>query len=191
MKPLNLSRPHLVVLVGIPGSGKTAFADRFAETFQAPFINPSALQQIAFASQYGNKEHEVKAQALAGVMITELFKTKQTIIYEESTGSRRARQELAQQANKAGYTPLFVWVQTDVAEANRRATRRVKDKVSMTPEEFEQAVRRFTVPVASEKAVVISGKHTYAAQLKNVLIRLASDRTPQPVDVPPRRTLIR
>ena len=186
MKPLSLSRPHLIVMIGIPGSGKSTFAERFSETFKAPLVSQADLHDIIFGSRYGAVESEDKAIELADTILNELVKTGQTIIYEDNSGSRIRRQELAKLATSTGYRPTFVWVQTDSIEATRRSLRKGKDTLPLSPELFQAAVARFTIPVASEQAVVISGKHTYANQLKNVLRNLSADRPRPPLHVPRR-----
>ncbi len=187
MKPLSLSHPHLIVMIGIPGSGKTTFAERFAATFQTPLVSQMAFEQLLFGTKY---ENEQKSLILTQTVLAELLKTGQTIIYEDTTGSHQYRQELAKTANKAGYVPLFVWVQTDSMEASRRATRKAKGTITLTTHQFDQAVARFNVPVAAEKAVVISGKHTYASQLKVVLKNLTTERAGRPVQVPHRNIMV-
>jgi len=186
MKPLSLSRPHLIVMIGIPGSGKSTFAERFAEMFNTPLVSQLAFEQLLFGTKYDNAANEQKALILTQNVLGELLKTGQTIIYEDTTGSRLYRQDLAKTANKAGYVPLFVWVQTDSAEASRRALRKNKDSIALSHDQFDQAVARFTVPVSSEKAIVISGKHTFASQLKIVLKNLTTERAGRPVQVPHR-----
>src|ERR1700744_5950249 len=132
MKPLSLSHPHLIIMIGIPGSGKSMFAEHFSQTFNAPLVSHPQLQQMIFGAKYGSQAEEEKAVEGSYVVLSELLKTNQTVIYEDATGSRPYRQELAKKAAKAGYTPLFVWVQTDSAEASRRALRKNKDTVGMT-----------------------------------------------------------
>ncbi len=167
MKALSLSRPHLIVMVGIPGAGKSFFAEHFAETFKAPIINRDVLEK-----ELGKEGKAV--DTFIELMLRELFKTNQTIIYEGLSATRAQRLTLTQTASKAGYIPLFIWVQTESVEAARRATRRNPYGHTMSAHEFDQAIDSFNVPLASEHAVVISGKHTYVSQLKIVLKHLAS-----------------
>ncbi|MBI3889304.1 hypothetical protein HY312_01855 [Candidatus Saccharibacteria bacterium] len=50
MKSLNLTKPHLIVVVGIPGAGKTYFGQQFSTTFNAPYLkyDESALANITW-----------------------------------------------------------------------------------------------------------------------------------------------
>lgn len=196
MKSLSLTTPHVIFVIGMPGVGKTYFATKFSETFGAPFIEADKLRSVISASQptFSQDEQSVVDQ-LVLQQASELFKTKKTFIVEAATEARVDRQNLAKLAKANGYEPLFVWVQTDPETARRRATKpgRVnKAKTLILPEaRYDYLAKRFTQPTATENAVVISGKHTYASQARTVLKRLAEPNRPAEasVQVPPRQTL--
>lgn len=166
MQPLQLHRPYAMMMVGIPGSGKSYFAEKFADTFHAPYIDSLELESRA-------KDSDAASQ-LIGYTLGELAKSGKSFLFEGNSDTRIRRTEFAAWARSRGYTPLFIWVQTDPATALGR-TLRTK---SLGKEEFERAVRNFSAPHDSEKAVVVSGKHTYASQAKVVLKRLSSDNRP-------------
>lgn len=170
MKSLSLSKPHIILMVGVPGSGKSFFAEKFAETFHAPYI---ALERISSLM-----EDPKAAEEIAWYQLGELLKTGQSVIVEGGTDTRTARLEFAKKARSNGYDTLFVWVQTDPATAKDRSTRMTKNSTNriMEPEEYDRALKRFTPPSAIEKPVVISGKHTYATQAKVVLKKLTGPR---------------
>lgn len=161
MKQLSLTKPHAIVMVGTPGSGKTFFAEKFAETFRAPFLNKAIL--ASFAPE--------KASELTVYLLDELLKTGQSIILEGDFETRTARIELGRKVKAAGYELLVVWVQTDESTAKMRA-----GKSGISGDAYEKAMKRFTTPATLEKPVVISGKHTYASQAKTVLQRLSAPR---------------
>lgn len=169
MKPLSLSAPHLIVMVGIPGSGKSFFAEHFATTFNAPYVSAEKIMTDLGVPREASG-------AVANHLLEQLFKTGQTVIYEGDSDTRSNRLDMAKAARAHGYDPLLVWVQTESISAKQRATRSGRGSAAMTAEQFDSALKRFTPPNLSEKAVVISGKHTYASQLKIVLKRLAEGR---------------
>lgn len=171
MKPLTPATPRAIIMVGIPGAGKTTFAERFSKTFQAPYINQSALQHSLGLSP------DIAARA-ASHMLGEIVKTNRTFIYEGPTGAKVSRTAIIKRIVAAGYQPLLVWVQTESIEAKRRATKKQPDNSELSGESFESAIKHFTPPSVQEKALVISGKHTYASQLKIVLKRLAGEGRP-------------
>lgn len=170
------NRPHLIIMVGIPGSGKSFFADRFADTFKAPIISLGSLRyKISDTPSYSREEDKV-VDKIADYMLNENLKTGRTIIYEGQADSRNERAILAKKARDAGYDPLFIWVQTEPLTAKKRSLKTPEGAHKMTPEQFDSKLHKFNTPLPSEKVVVISGKHTYTSQLKIVLKNLAEPR---------------
>lgn len=173
MKQLSSASPHAIVMVGIPGAGKTTFAEHFAETFQAPLLNSSGLQQ-----NLGLNNDQ--AIWLRDLILNEYFKTNRTILIDGHLESRSKRTDILRAIAKAGYRPLVVWVQTDAVEARRRVTKNSKQTTGLSDTEFDDLLKSFQAPTAREKAIVISGKHTYTTQLKIVLKQIAktAENTP-------------
>lgn len=165
MKSLSLGQPHAIVMVGIPGSGKSFFAEKFAETFGAPYVEAALYRHLA--------KDEESAEKLIEHAINQLITSKQSIVLEIDTDARNVRTELAKKLKNLGYQHLFVWVQTD----KNTAANRCKKSFGMDSYEHDEKVRRFSPPHESEKALVISGKHTYATQARMVLKRLSAPRT--------------
>lgn len=147
----------MIIMVGLPGSGKTFFAEKFSEMFNAPYVSEQKIGELVSGD----------TNAVAYLQLEELLKTQQLIIFEGATNTRTGRMELSKKAHQAGYEPLFVWTQVD------HATAKTRSKGNMI---FEEQTRKFTPPNTIEKPLVISGKHTYASQAKVVLKKLSRPR---------------
>lgn len=193
MKSLSLTIPKVLFLVGTPGAGKTYFAEKFSNTFSAPFLQLEALRHaVAPEPTYSAAEQKI-VDTLADNMLDELLKTGKTILYEGGLEARTARMALAKKVRQAGYEPMFIWVQTEAITAKQRATKGVRGRTNqlISPERYEQLVGKFTAPNQAEKPVVISGKHTYGSQAKIILKRLsnsqASGQSDTPLQVPERK----
>lgn len=165
MKSLSLGQPHAIVMVGIPGSGKSFFAEKFADTFNAPYIEAAFYRHLA--------SDDKAASQLIAHTVSQLAKTKQSMVLEIDTDARTSRTELEKDLKKLGYSTLFVWVQTDLATAASRSQK----AYNMSKYEHDDRVKRFSPPHESEKALVISGKHTYSTQARIVLKRLSGAET--------------
>lgn len=163
MKSLHLTRPHILILIGQPGSGRTTFAERFSELFHAPYVD---VKSFADFVSTGDALPE-----LGKKLAEQLIKTGQTIVYEGVTGSRAERAEIAKVAKDAGYTPLFVWFQVNEATGKARADKNNR-KASHNLTEIYNSFK-FTEPNDRENYVVVSGMHTYPSQAKTILKRLA------------------
>lgn len=176
MKSLSPTKPHVIIPIGIPGSGKTFFAEQFAKTFNAPYIHLEKILRLSAVST-------ATAHKLVEYQLRELLKTKQSIIIEGAFESRAERTALTKLLESAGYDLLLVWVQTDPSTAEQRATKRGKDKTNrtLTLDQFDRLSRRFVMPSDAEPTIVISGKHTYVSQARSVLKRLsATGAKPKP-----------
>lgn len=173
MKPLTSASPHAIIMIGIPGSGKSTFADRFADTFQAPIVSQTKYQRL-----YGLSDPE--AEELRDSILTEYMKTHRTVLIDGGFNAKEKREELVRRLVKAGYRPLIVWVQTDTAEAHRRATKPFPRGSGLNDALFDTLLDEFEAPGDREKMIVISGKHTYASQLKIILKQLATPDNSQP-----------
>ncbi|NCU37936.1 hypothetical protein EOL96_02660 [Candidatus Saccharibacteria bacterium] len=163
MKSLRLARPHAIMMVGIPGSGKSFFASKFAETFGAPYIDSLVIEAHA--------KNTESAGALIAIMVGEVAKTSQTFVFEGNSDTRARRTEFARWARSKGYQPLFVWVQIDESTAKNRTLK----SQSLTADGFAAVMQDFSPPHHDERPIVISGKHTYASQARVVLNHLSRD----------------
>ena len=169
MKSLHLTRPRAIMMVGVPGSGKSFFASQFAQTFHIPFVDSDTI------AVYG--ANKTASSRLVALLLNEIIKTEQTFILEGSGDTKVLRTEFVQFAKKRGYDPLFIWVQTD-----RTTTRQRSAKGGMDQEDYLNRLQRFEPPVEAEKALVISGRHTYAGQARMVLNHIGRDnRAANPV----------
>lgn len=175
MRTLSLNKPHLIVMVGIPGAGKSFFADHFAQTFNAPIVSYDQIRSELYNKPtYSDDEQEIVGR-VASHMLQELFKSERTILYDGPSDLRTERSAIAKLAREEGYETLFVWVQTESNSAKKRAIKSSKGRVSSSSD-FDAIIKKFSAPHITERALVISGKHTYASQLKITLKRLVEPR---------------
>lgn len=172
MKPASSASPHAIIMIGVPGAGKSTFAERFAETFQALIVSQTKLERYFGVSEEASFE-------LRDAILGEYLKTKRTIVIDGGADSKEVRDDLVKKFKKAGYQTLIVWVQTDTTEAERRAIKPYPKGSGLSVEVFDQFVSTFDPPHHREKTVVVSGKHTYTSQLKIVLKQLASNAAPK------------
>ncbi len=179
VKTTNKDRlPKLFCLVGLPGSGKTFFAEKFSEEYQIPFLNLNKWRFFMFDAPEFSREEDTRLTQYASELLTELFKTKKSILLEGNLYSRADRQRYSQLARRHGYQPVVIWVQNVDSESKRRSVRlnqNLPKDFLITPEVFEDLKQRFTPPNEVEKPIVISGKHAFKMQYRSVLKRIICD----------------
>ncbi len=185
-------------MVGAPGSGKSFFAEHFSDTFGVPLVSWNAIRDELFNEPTFSRDEDAIIERVAHLMLGQLCKSGSTIIYEDGALTQVARLALRKIAKDAGYNIVFVWVQTDLTTSRTRALKR-----GMPDAAHESYLKRFTPFKVSDDYTVISGKHTYASQLKIVLRRLSQPpqesrrraviHSPQaaPVRVSKRRVVLR
>ncbi len=182
MQSSSSAKPLLILTIGIPGAGKSFFARRFAETFNAPLVSYDEIRYELFNEiTYSDDENDIVGR-IVDLQLRELIKTNKSIIIDGGHNPKVNRVELGKLARRIKYDILCVWVQTDQRTAKERSlsrsSRRNDDQFnrSLSPEEFERMIRKFTPPSQYERYVVVSGRHTYATQVKTVLKNIV---TPQ------------
>ena len=189
-RTLFINQPYLILLVGIPGSGKTFFAEKFAETFSTPLINLNDLRFELFEQPDFSKNEENYLERISHALLPELMRSRRAIMIEGGLEARSDRAAYRQIANAHGYNTVVVWVQNTENTARIRSIRKTKvapRKYNLTVEQFDTMVKRFTAPNGRENPVVISGNHTFSTQAKSVLRRLTN---PHQTIKPLRQTIV-
>ena len=158
---------HAIVMVGIPGAGKSTFSARFADTFGTPIFNLPKIKNEM------NLDARQTAQFFE-IVLQELSKTGQSIVIEGFSDTKKERESLEAVLLRLKYKPLQVWVQTDTNESLKRSTSRRAGDEQITEKEFDRIVDSFEPPSAKENPVVISGRHAYPTQLKVVIKQMAA-----------------
>lgn len=179
MEKFTLTSPIVMVMVGLPGSGKSYFAEQFAESFGAAIASEDQIRWALFSKHtYSKNENDIVRQ-IDELLISQLLRTKRTFVIDGGYNDDLMRRKLESRVNKAGFRMLTVVVQTDDATTRRRALNHEdkhawdKYKQPLTPELFDKIKRTYREPVVDgNKVIVISGKHNYDAQARTVLKRI-------------------
>lgn len=157
----NRSKPRALLVFGAPCSGKTTFSEKFAKKFGLAYFNLDELEE----------KHNFSRKNIL-VILEQIAKTKQTIIIEGGLKTEKARGEIRKILLDAGYDPSLIWIQTDIATIRTRLKTRYKS-VSKAREVYEAEVEKIEAPSEEEKAIILSGKHTFETQTKHVIAGLA------------------
>ena len=151
------NKPYAILVFGAPMSGKTTFATNFSDLIKAPFLNFTSLQA----------KHRITRKCSLE-LISIITKGKSPIIIEGLMDTEAERDEIRKLLEDAGYTPVLVWVQTDlntIKQRMRHAYHTLDEAKSALAESYE----RIEAPSDAEKVLVISGKHTHQTQCRNVI----------------------
>lgn len=164
MEGKNLHSPstgqRAILVFGVPCSGKTTFAQQFAAQFGATFYDLDSLQQ----------EHNLSRQFIL-LLVSEIAKTGATLVLEGGNNTGAERKELLEILRNAGYAPTLIWIQTDVSTVRMRLKNKLKS-VEKAKQVYDNRINTMEAPSTAENPIVLSGKHTYHTQLKQVLTQL-------------------
>ncbi len=149
-----------ILVFGAPCSGKTTFSKQFAAQFNATFYDLDALK----------KDHNLSRQFIL-LLVEQIARTGSTLIFEGGNDTEKDRKELAEILRSAGYSPTLIWIQTDVSTIRARLKTRLKS-VDKAKQVYDARIKALEGPSDAEAPIVLSGKHTYHTQLKQVLTQL-------------------
>lgn len=181
MSKLQPTKPLLVLLYGLPGSGKTAFARQVSEQLAVAHVQGDRIRAELFENPtYGKEENHIVA-SLMTYMTTEFLKAGVSVIFDTNAMRSAHRRALRNLANKVGAETVLIWLQVDPDTAFGRAAKRDRRKIDdhyaqeMTPEIFRQMMAGMQNPELIEKHVVLSGKHVFSTQ-RNAFFRTLRER---------------
>jgi shikimate kinase len=155
-------KPHAIILFGAPCSGKTTFAEKFSKQFNAPYLDYSTLDA---PEEYRRK--------MFLTILEHVTKSRQALVIEGGADTLVDRKEIKDLLEKCDYAPAVAWIQTDITTIKKRLTQKLKDPTA-AKNEYAEAVETLEAPGEKEKPIILSGKHTFSAQLKTLLSKLSN-----------------
>ncbi len=157
----NKSKSRALLVFGAPCSGKTTFAEKFANKFGLAFFN---IDEIAVKGALSRPN--------VLLLLEQITKTRATVVLEGGIGTEKKRDEIREVFKNAGYEVSLIWIQTDINTLRARMKKRFKT-VAEAKSAFDDAAAKLEAPTESEKPIILSGKHTFETQTKHVLAGLA------------------
>ena len=155
------NKARALLVFGAPGSGKTTFAEKFANKYGLAYYDLDLICE----------EHGFSSTIMLDVLSL-IARTHQSVVLEGLMNTEKERTELRNALRSAGYEPTLIWVQTDFATIKMRLKKKYRS-IAKAKEVYEQAVSMIEAPADFEKPVILSGKHTFETQTRHALAGLA------------------
>ncbi len=192
-----IERQLLVMMVGIPGSGKTTFARQLAERSDAYRLNMDLLRGELYGTANRQEQKRYSQQARAGLdreaiaayeyersnQLTEAFNEKliinlkagRSIIIDSSRDNRARRDEHRRTAKQYDALSIIVWMQIPYERAIERATYRKLtadsypfEEEHLAREEIDRCLQRLDFPGDDELCVRVDGQQSFNEQFASI-----------------------
>lgn len=154
------NKSRALLIFGAPCSGKTTFAEKFAQKFGLAYYHLDEIMEEGFTRE----------QVLR--IIELILRTKQTILIEGGLDTENDRSEIRNLLRKHNYEPSLIWVQTDIATIRMRLKSKFRS-VAKAKEFFDTNTAEMEAPTDFERPIILSGKHTFETQTKHAITGLA------------------
>lgn len=162
----------MIIVIGISDGMNSKFAKRFSDSFNAPLLSIYELANKLLDTKNQDDNSTVIVAKAAEYLLEQLLKSGVTVVYDGPSDKRSKRNIIAKKARKAGYEPLYVWVQGDAYKHSHDVViKSNRASITVTQSSFE-------LPAEAENYVAISRTQAYSNQLKVVLKHLACGRSP-------------
>jgi len=106
--PAPVVKPALIVVSGLPGSGKSYFCRKLAEQLSLPVLESDALRKVLFPSPSYSPEESSRLFQACHLLIEELLRRGMSLIFDATNLIERHREHLYHIADQVGAKLIIV-----------------------------------------------------------------------------------
>ena len=147
--PPDALRPTLVVICGLPGSGKTTHARRLEHDLPGVRFCPDEWMQ-SLGIDLRNEEARERVEQFQWTMAKRLLSLGQSVLIEWGTWGRSERDRLREEARALGARVELHYLTAPLDVLFERVQRRAMEDAPITREEMERWATLIQVPTEEE-----------------------------------------
>lgn len=164
----------LILLLGVPGAGKSTFAKQLAAQISVPRISADTIRKNMFDNprEHMNSTDDQKVRNVTSYVAYELLAAGQSVIYDGLVESYDKRQELYALAHDAQAKTVLIEVQIaeDIAMKRLAPPEITEEYTNGYKQMMTGFMEAYEPPKDSERAVVINGTDPFEEQFKTFKI---------------------
>ncbi len=173
---VNKTNPGLIILIGLPGSGKTHFAMQFASKNDFVHVNSDRVRSRHFQNPKFTTEERARVYKKIREVVTHHLLASERVILDSNLLTNKIRKDAYKYYARYSNKILFVQIDVDPKLAYKRATSRqeTNDKFyhPMPPERAERMHHEFEKISEPLPHIIVSGYLDYGDKEKVVLAAL-------------------
>lgn len=157
-----MAKPHLYLLVGYPGSGKTTVAQIIHESTGAEHLWTDWERKAMFNQPTHSEAESGKLYGYLNALTTQLLGEGKSVIFDTNFNFKKDREHLRKIATNQGADTTIVWVTTPKELSKQRAINTAEGQDTrvlgaMSPEDFDRIASHLEPPDKSEIVIKIDG----------------------------------
>ena len=149
---IDTSRPRLIIVCGLPGSGKTTHATALADQHSAVRMSPDDWMDSAGINLW-DAEARASIERLQWELTQELLRQGHTVIIEWGTWGRSERDTLREGARALGAAVELHYLDVPLDVLWERIHTRALESPPMTRPQLETSAQAIDVPTEDELAL--------------------------------------
>jgi predicted kinase len=146
--PEPVAEPNLIVVSGLPGTGKSYFSKRLAERVPCLVLESDALRKTLFSPSSYSPRESAQLFRIIHQLLRKLLEKRISVILDATNLSERFREQLYSIADQLNIRLILVWVEAPPEVVYRRLESRAKN--SENNSDADWAVYRRMQPTVDE-----------------------------------------